>query len=74
MKENIEKMTFEDYYLSLRDASRLLREQICNRLEISHKTFYNKRNDNSWSTIERETISQLLKKSVDVLFPEKQTS
>lgn len=71
MEENVEKMTFEDYYLNLRDASRLLREQICNRLEISHKTFYNKRNDNSWTNIEREIISQLLNRSVEVLFPEK---
>jgi hypothetical protein len=74
MKENIENMTFEDYYLHLKDSAPTLREKVCHALEISYKTFYNKRNDNSWTNPEREMIAQILGQPVNVLFPEKQTA
>lgn len=70
---NNENMTFEDYYLYLKDSAPSLRRDICNALEISYKTFYNKRNENSWTNPEREMIAQILGQTVDILFPEKNT-
>jgi hypothetical protein len=67
-------MTFEDYYLHLKDSAPSFRRKICDALEISYKTFYNKRNDNSWTNPEREMIAQILCQPVDVLFPEKQSA
>ncbi len=54
------KLNFTDYYKSYSESQGELRRRICDRLEISFKTFYNKMNGNSWTTIELEAIEKIV--------------
>lgn len=66
MNKKREKMSFKDYYLSLKSS---LREEICSKLEISEKTFYNKMNDNSFDHPQKVVISQITGRPIEELFP-----
>lgn len=55
-------LNFSDYYKNLSELQGELRNLICDKLEISYKTFYNKINADSWSNIEREAIAQIVEK------------
>lgn len=75
MIENVENMTFNDYYNQLKDEFPTFRRRVCQELEISYKTFYNKMNgESSWTRPEQEMIAKILNRPVDELFPEKQTA
>ena len=50
-------LNFSDYYKNLSELQGALRNKVCDKLEISYKTFYNKINADSWSFIEREAIA-----------------
>jgi hypothetical protein len=61
MSKNFQKMNLLDYYKSLPDLQVEIRDRICERLEFnSKKTFYNKINNDSWSTIEREAVEEIV--------------
>lgn len=53
-------LNFSDYYKNLSELQADLRNKVCDKLEISYKTFYNKINSDSWSTIEREAIAKIV--------------
>jgi len=53
-------LNFSDYYKNLSELQADLRSKVCDKLEISYKTFYNKINSDSWSTIEREAIAKIV--------------
>ncbi len=53
-------LNFSDYYKTLSELQSDLRNKVCDKLEISSKTFYNKINADSWSTIEREAIARIV--------------
>lgn len=63
-------MSFKDYYQEKKNGHSQLRDEICELLEISLKTFYNRLADDSWTRLERQAISAHLGISVDILFPE----
>jgi hypothetical protein len=63
-------MSFRDYYSSLKNSPIELRDKICEKLGISIKTFYNKKDNDSWDYPQRVVISQILKMPIDSLFPE----
>lgn len=54
------KISFQDYYKGLAELQGDLRNRICTKLEITPKTFYNKINADSWSTLEREAIEKIV--------------
>lgn len=60
METSKEKISFQDYYKNLSFVQGELRAKICDKLEISYKTFYNKINSDSWTTIEREAIEKIM--------------
>lgn len=66
MNEKAEKMSFKDYYFSLKSN---LREKICCKLEISEKTFYNKLRDDSFDNPQRVIIAEIIGKPIEELFP-----
>ncbi len=63
-------MSLKDYYIQEKTSHVRLRESICQRLDISRETFYNRMKDDNWSTIEKEAIAKLICKNIDELFPE----
>lgn len=69
MDKNQGNMNFKDYYDSLSKVPSDLKKKICEKLEISDKTFYNKMNDNSFDYPQKLVISMILEKPIDVLFP-----
>lgn len=73
MNKKQDKMNFQDYYNSLKTQYLEVRNEICVKLEISEKTFYNKLNDNNFTYPQQVVIAQLLKKQVSELFPNNQT-
>lgn len=64
-----ENMNFRDYYNSLSRLPGDLKKKICEKLEISDKTFYNKMNDNTFDYPQKLVISMILEKPIDELFP-----
>jgi len=69
MDTNQEIMSFKDYYSSLKNLHVELRDKICEKLEISEKTFYNKLNDDSFDYPQKLVISMITGKTIDELFP-----
>lgn len=70
-KEEIEKMTFRDYYDQLDDRRKIeLRKQIMSESGMSYPTFYHKLAKNKFSLLERNMIAKLCDKSPIELFPE----
>jgi hypothetical protein len=56
-----ENLSLSDYYKGLSELQTILRDRIIEKLEFkSPKTFYNKLNADSWSTIEREAIQKII--------------
>jgi hypothetical protein len=53
-------LNFSDYYKNLSELQGDLRNKVCDKLEISYKTFYNKINSDAWSNIEREAIAKIV--------------
>ncbi len=74
MKEIQANMNFKAYWESLRNILPELRTEICDKLEISEKTFYNKLNSEDFSYPERIVIAQIINKPVEVLFPTQKTA
>lgn len=60
MESTPSNLNFSDYYKNLSELQPDLRNRICDKLEISYKTFYNKINADSWSTVEREAIAKIV--------------
>ncbi len=58
--ENIEKMTFSDYYNSLEaDKKKTLREDFLNKTGGAYPTFYSKLSRNSFTNLEKEFLEKL---------------
>ncbi|OFX56316.1 MAG: hypothetical protein A2066_13020 [Bacteroidetes bacterium GWB2_41_8] len=74
MRPKKAKMSFTDYYTNLKNIQAELRDKICQKLEISEKTFYNKLNNDTFDYPQKVVIAQILESSVEVLFPQKQTA
>lgn len=55
-------MSFKDYYVELGNTQSELRDTILAELEITKKTFYNKLNADSWSSLERAKVEEITKK------------
>lgn len=53
-------MNFADYYNSLRTKQSSLRSQVCELLEISEKTFYNRIKEENWSALEKAALENLM--------------
>ena len=60
MESTTSFLNFSDYYKTLSELQGELRNKVCDKLEISLKTFYNKINADSWNTIEREAIAKIV--------------
>jgi len=69
MDTNQENMSFKDYYTSLKNQHVELRDKICEVLDITPKTFYNKLNDDTFDYPQKVVIAQIAEKSIDELFP-----
>lgn len=65
------KMSFKDYYSSLKNAHTEFRDQVCSTLGISEKTFYNKINNGTFDYPQKVVIAQIMKSTVEELFPSK---
>lgn len=73
MNENIENMSFQDYYSSLKTQYTVLRDKICKKLGISEKTFYNRLSENNFTYPEQVVISEIIGKPHHELFPNKES-
>jgi len=73
MDPNQENMSFRTYYNELKNKHVELRDQICEVLDISTKTFYNKLNDDSFDYPQKLVISQMTGMEIEKLFPPTQT-
>jgi len=62
-------MTFEDYFLTLKNSHLSFRNKDCRELGISIETFYLKRKNNRWTIPQKETISKIAGIDIDILFP-----
>lgn len=60
MNENQDNLSFSAYYEHLKKLHLELRDEICKKLNVSEKTFYNKLNSNSFSPAESHVILELL--------------
>lgn len=72
MIENIQNMSFKDYYYSLKTN---LKNQICEEFGISDKTFYNKLNKvdgNDFDNLQKKRIAEITGIDAEILFPELQ--
>jgi len=63
-------MSFKDHYSTIKNTPKNFRGEICRLLQISEKTFYNRMENNSWTSPEKVSISLFLEESVETLFPE----
>ena len=70
MEKNQENMSFRNYYNVLKNQHVELRNKICQALDISTKTFYNKLNDDSFDYPQKLVISQITEMNIDELFPQ----
>lgn len=70
MQKNQENMSFRNYYNVLKNQHVELRNKICQALDISTKTFYNKLNDDSFDYPQKLVISKIIEMSIDELFPQ----
>lgn len=62
-------MSFKYYYNKLKTQHVETRDKICQILDISEKTFYNKLNDDSFDYGQKLVIAQVTGEPVDSLFP-----
>ncbi len=67
MVTNNEKMNFSDYYKSFTELTGTLKKRVCEKLQISEKTFYNRVKNNSWSLLEQEAVDTIVKEIQDEL-------
>lgn len=66
-------MDFKAYYELKKMQPTLLRDDICQQLEISVETFYVKLRNDSFSYPQRVVIAQIVGYSIEELFPSKET-
>lgn len=57
---DIEKISFTDYYKQFAELQSDLRKLVCEKLNISEKTFYNKINADSFNDLERTAIAKVV--------------
>ena len=69
MDANQENMSFRTYYNELKNQHVELRDRICEVLDISTKTFYNKLNDDSFDYPQKLVIAQMTGMEIEKLFP-----
>lgn len=69
MNEKEANMDFKAYYESLKNQYLALRDEICEKLGIAEKTFYNKYNNNEFDYPQQVVISQIVGKPLTELFP-----
>ncbi|MFH0757369.1 MAG: hypothetical protein V2B15_08790 [Bacteroidota bacterium] len=67
---NLKSMSLQAYYGELMNAATGFREEICQVLDISRRTFYERIKDGSWTDPEKRLLSLHLGRPVNVLFPE----
>lgn len=64
-----EEITFVGYYGELGNAQAKFRAEICHKLGITERTFFNKVKKDSFDPAQKIVISMILKKPIDKLFP-----
>lgn len=65
-----QKLDFRAYYEHLKKKPSELRDEICDKLEISKETFYVKLRNNDFDYPQKVVISQIVEIPVTDLFPE----
>ena len=63
-------MDFKAYYENLKKQPANLRNEICEKLNISQETFYVKLRNNDFDYPQQVVISQILCQPIEILFPQ----